>query len=209
MIIECNQCKNNFKRKPSDVRTKNFCGKECFLLYKIKNKDNERSFILKFIKKTWTSMNIRCGKYKHLQTKNKCLAYKDIKILFSREEYRDWCFENKNKILHLKRPSIDRMDSKKHYSLDNVDIIELDENIRKKRLGNTFVGGYKSKTLRGIRVLKNGKFSSRISFGKKEEYLGVFDTAYEAYLVFYNKYIEKWGKEPFDLASLKKLKKGK
>lgn len=86
-----------------------------------------------FIHKTWANMNIRCGKYKYLQTKNKCKTYKNINILFTREEYKNWCYEHKDLILSLQKPSIDRINNKKDYFLENLQIIELKENMRKDR----------------------------------------------------------------------------
>lgn len=45
----------------------------------------QRKPISRFIKSRWTAMNIRCGKYVHLQTKSKCLTYNKIVIEFSRD----------------------------------------------------------------------------------------------------------------------------
>ena len=47
----------------------------------------------KKIKSMWTTMNIRAGKYKHLQTKNKCKAYENIIITFNRDEFKKWCYD--------------------------------------------------------------------------------------------------------------------
>lgn len=93
--------------------------------------DDKRTFIGKFVHSTWTNMNLRCGKYKHLQTESKNIHYKTVKILFSRIEYKNWCYSNKKIIEILTRPSIDRINKDGNYSLDNIQIIELSENIRK------------------------------------------------------------------------------
>ncbi len=92
---------------------------------------NVRTPIGQFIHTSWANMNVRCGKYTHLQTKKKCKTYAGISIEFTRREYKEWCIERENKILILKRPSIDRKDKTKNYSIDNIQIIELSANIRK------------------------------------------------------------------------------
>lgn len=92
---------------------------------------NKGTQVGRFIKSTWTNVNIRCGKYKHLQTKSKCKTYINIQIEFTRQEYKEWCMERQEIILKLDRPSLDRIDKNKNYRLDNIQIIELSENIVK------------------------------------------------------------------------------
>lgn len=79
-------------------------------------------------------MNLRAGKYRHLQTKSKCLSYADISIEFTRDEFKTWCLVQEQFIFSLKRPSIDRIDKSKNYSLSNIQIIELTANIAKDKL---------------------------------------------------------------------------
>lgn len=124
MRIECNICKKEVNRKPSEVNAvNNFCSKECFKKY-LESITNSPDIILnKIIKSMWTNMNIRCGKYKHLRTESKCKSYDNISITFSREEFKDFCHLNKEKILSLNRPSLDRIDSNKNYSIDNINFI--------------------------------------------------------------------------------------
>ena len=93
-----------------------------------------RSIIGKFIHSRWIAMNIRAGKYRHIQTKNKCLTYKNINIEFSQPEFKKWCYDNKEYILSLTRPSIDRINKNLNYTLENIQIIELIENIRKDKI---------------------------------------------------------------------------
>lgn len=100
---------------------------------------NKRTPIGKFIHTTWTNMNIRCGKYRKHRTVSKCLSYENIQIEFSREEFKEYCLDNEIHILSLVRPSLDRIDPLKNYSLDNIQIIELLENMRKDSL--TFKDG--------------------------------------------------------------------
>lgn len=91
----------------------------------------KRTLIGKFIHSSWINLNIRCGKYKHLRTVEKCRTYENIQVEFTREEYKNWCLLRKDHILNLSRPSLDRKDKNKNYSLDNIQIIELPINIRK------------------------------------------------------------------------------
>lgn len=155
-----------------------------------------KKLIMKFIKTTWTNINIRCGKYKHLQTKEKCLIYKNIKIEFSRLEFKNWCLKNEKEILLLKRPSINRIDSNKNYSLNNIEIIELEDNIRQKKPGNSFLNGPKTKEPRGFRKMNN-KYTARIKFNNKENHLGTFNTKEEAIEAFKNEYKKLYGRYPF------------
>tara|TARA_R110000868_G_scaffold51567_7_gene163210 strand:+ start:87 stop:518 length:432 start_codon:yes stop_codon:yes gene_type:complete len=91
----------------------------------------KRTPIGAFIHSSWINLNIRAGKYKHLQTVNKCKTYKDVLISFTREEYKELCILNKESILNLKKPSLDRIDKNLGYDLSNVQFIELADNIRK------------------------------------------------------------------------------
>lgn len=86
-------------------------------------------------------MNIRCGKYSKLQTYKKSKSYKNIIIDFNRSEYKNYCIINKDYILSLKRPSVDRIDKLKNYTLNNIQIIELSDNIRKDKLTFTNLTG--------------------------------------------------------------------
>jgi len=140
MKITCDNCLNIFNRKPSEINiTGNFCCKLCHSEHK-KNLNIETKKINRFIKSKWTNMNIRAGKYRHLQTKDKCLHYNGINILFNREEFSKWCFTQKDLILKLMRPSIDRIDNLKDYTFDNLQIIELTLNIGKEKLKH--INGY-------------------------------------------------------------------
>jgi len=153
-----------------------------------------RTKIGNFIHSSWTNINIRCGKYKHLQNVDKCKSYKSVKIEMTRDEYKDYCIENRDNILSLKRPSIDRIDSSKNYSLDNIQIIELRDNISKKKTANNYTNFSK---LRGVRMSSSGKYVARICVNKKEVNLGSFEKQEDAYDAFYNKYLEIYKKEPW------------
>jgi hypothetical protein len=96
----------------------------------------KRTPLGKFIHSSWINLNIRAGngKYHHLATRSKCKSYVEIDVLFSREEYKNFCILNENNILKLSRPSLDRKDNNKHYTLENIQFIELKDNIRKEKL---------------------------------------------------------------------------
>lgn len=154
----------------------------------------KRKPISKFIRSSWVSMNIRAGKYKHLQTEyqkhaNEC--YKDISIEFTREEYKEWCLNQESYILSLSRPSVDRLDSSKNYSLDNIQIIELSDNISKKKYGNR----WKNK-VRGVRKVRN-KWYARITFNYKERHIGSYNTEEEAQTAFNEEFFKLYGKYPY------------
>jgi len=138
-LISCDKCSITFKRKPSEIGVNNFCSRKCS--YNAQTKTKEHKDHKKFIKNSWTNMNIRAGKYRHLQTAEKCLHYTDVKITFTRAQFVDWCNKRKEKIKGLERPSIDRIKKDKDYSLYNMQIIELSENIRKERTVFTKTAG--------------------------------------------------------------------
>lgn len=197
MKIKCSNCLKEFNRKPSELSKLNFCSRNCCSIYKKSNNlDHKR--IMKFFKLSWTNMNIRAGKYRHLQTINKCITYQNINVKIERNEFKAWCFENNKDILIMNRPSIDRIDSSKDYTLDNIRIIELEENIQLKRIGNSYLNGPLKYNYRGVRKTKSGKFSARISINNKEIHLGVFETEEQAYNIFRNYYIKHYGFEPFN-----------
>ena len=91
----------------------------------------KRTPIGAFIHSSWTNMNIRAGKYRHLQTVDKCNTYNNVEILFTRQEYKSFCIKNEELILSLNRPSVDRIDKNIGYELSNIQFIELEDNIIK------------------------------------------------------------------------------
>lgn len=157
----------------------------------------KRTQIGAFIKSTWTNINIRAGKYRHLQNITKCKCYKGITVEFTLEEYKNYCYLNKELILSLTRPSIDRINSNKNYSLDNIRFIELRDNIanENKTKGNKYLTnsfGIK----RGVRKIGN-KFSARIFYKGKEIYLGMFANEEDAYDAFKQEYYKIYNKYPW------------
>ena len=108
--------------------------------------DSKRTVVGKFVHTTWINLNVRCGNgiyHKHCEenpeTKEKSKHYENVEILFSRLEFKEWCWKNQAIIEGLIRPSIDRLDKRKSYSIDNINIIELKHNIRKDK--TVFIGG--------------------------------------------------------------------
>lgn len=96
--------------------------------------DHKRSPIGKFIHTSWGNLNLRCvnGKYYNVGSKNpKNKIYSNVYIEVTREEYKELCIKNKELILSLKRPSVDRINKNLNYNLSNIQFIELFDNITK------------------------------------------------------------------------------
>lgn len=91
---------------------------------------------LAYFKRTrWKHLNTRCknGAY---PDKTRSHYKKGILLKMTKLQFYKFCDENHQKIINLyiegKTPSLDRIDSSKHYSLNNIQILELNENVRKK-----------------------------------------------------------------------------
>lgn len=152
------------------------------------------AIIEKFVNQRWSNINFRCSKKGQAYGKNKC--YQGISVEFSKEEFKAWCLKQKSNILSLKKPSIDRIDSSKNYSLENIRVIELKDNISRKRYGGTYVNGSKSKSLRGIRKVGK-KYAARIWIDGKVIHIGMFFTESEAYEAYRNRFFEAHNKYPW------------
>lgn len=61
------------------------------------------------------------------QKKNKC--YSDVKVLFDKETFINWFMKN-----DFEGASVDRIDKDKDYSMDNIQLIPLADNIRKDKV---------------------------------------------------------------------------
>ena len=98
-----------------------------------------RGTLSHFKKYRWKDLNKRTLnglQAKRLQKKNNSsYLKKGILLCITKEEFYNFCDRNQQLILDLyangETPSIDRIDSTKHYSLDNIQILSLKENIRK------------------------------------------------------------------------------
>lgn len=106
---------------------------------------HKRTAVGAFCHATWINLNLRCanGKYRHLAkapTLRRSAKYESVYLNLTFAEFKAWCWQQQVKIETLARPSIDRLDSTKNYTLDNIQIIELAENIRKAK--TVFADGY-------------------------------------------------------------------
>lgn len=98
-----------------------------------------RGTVAYFVKQSWHCLNKRTvnGRYPDLDNpKNASYFENGIRLEMTREDFKAFCKSHKATISKLykqgKTPSVDRIDSHKHYSIDNIQIISLDENIRRK-----------------------------------------------------------------------------
>lgn len=93
----------------------------------------------------WNTINQRTinGKYANQPSvtrnpQNMSYFKKNIRIDVSQEDFFDFCSDNEQKILQMMvdglRPSIDRIDVDGHYTLENIQIISLAENLSKDRM---------------------------------------------------------------------------
>lgn len=101
---------------------------------------DKRTPIGKFIHTTWGNLQLRVGRHKHLQKfPKKYSCYEGIELQMTLEDYKAYCYQHKEHILSLDRPSLDRVDSAGHYCIENIQIIELAENLRKDK--TVFING--------------------------------------------------------------------
>lgn len=101
------------------------------------NKSHTRGTVEYFVKQSWCNMNTRAINGSHHSSSGRNELYKrnGIKLLITRDNFKAWCIERKDKIEEMYRngdvPSIDRVDSSKHYSFCNIQLLEYSENRRK------------------------------------------------------------------------------
>jgi len=97
----------------------------------------------------WNGLNCRTtnGKYadKPYIRNNKCFRIylrKGVELRMTKPEFMQFCYDNKNTIESMiasakgerrLRPSIDRIDSSGHYSIDNIRIVTVHDNVSKPR----------------------------------------------------------------------------
>lgn len=84
--------------------------------------------------------------------KNSC--YKNVKVLIDKETFVKWFMEN-----DFKGCSVDRIDKTKDYSIDNIQMIPLDENIRKDKVKarNGFCECYRCKQTKPLEFFAKDK----------------------------------------------------
>jgi len=97
----------------------------------------EQRILTRFKQTAWLGMNQRtvngsCPAWNE-RAKQKYLK-RGLTLDFSKEQFYAWCDQNAETILTLKksneRPSIDRIDDERGYSLENIRILSLGENCR-------------------------------------------------------------------------------
>ena len=98
----------------------------------------KRTKIGAFVRTTWTNLNVRCRNslYRYLAG-NKSKTYADVSIFITRDEFKKWVLENQQQIEAIEamaRPSIDRKDKNRDYTLDNIQAMELGDNVRKDKV---------------------------------------------------------------------------
>jgi hypothetical protein len=107
-----------------------------------RKKERRRTPLARFIKSTWSNLNIRCGngRYRqHMQTRSKSKSYDSVMIEITRAEFKAWCESapQRDAIETMHRPSLDRVDRAKGYSLTNMRIVPLAYNIAKEKVIST------------------------------------------------------------------------
>lgn len=143
---KCLKCKKN---KSKDLFHKDkhqpdglyHCCKKCRTLYLKLNPSPSKIMgtLSRFKTVSWSKLNNRTingsNPYWHIQQTANSYLSKGTMLVISKQEFRDWCDKNEKLIMDIyrsgKKPSVDRIDSSKHYSLDNIQILELMENIKK------------------------------------------------------------------------------
>lgn len=87
----------------------------------------------------WTTMNQRTvnGRGPQLTKRNKVYFERGIRLEFSKLEFCKWVSDHWKEFEDIyksgRTPSIDRINSLGHYSLDNLQVIDLKENMAKDR----------------------------------------------------------------------------
>lgn len=126
--------------------------------------------------------------------KNK--TYETINVIITRDELKQFISNNLTLLKSLKRPSIDRVDSKLDYILSNIRLMELSDNIQRKKPSNGYLNGNFKNKLRGVRKNKKS-YSVKMTISGLETYLGSYENKEDAYKCFYTTYLEFYGCEPF------------
>ena len=94
-----------------------------------------RGTVQYFMATRWNAMNARTvnGTSPRWECKGASIYLrKGIRLEMTKEEFYGWCLSNWHYAIKLQKqnliPSIDRIDSNKHYSLDNIQIISRNDN---------------------------------------------------------------------------------
>ena len=102
------------------------------------SKVSNRGTLAYFQRRTWRDIQTRCVNgqfFNPTDTRYKYYTKNQIKVRISKEAYYSWCAANWTKIDQLyksgKVPSIDRVDTLGDYTLSNLQILDLTDNIMK------------------------------------------------------------------------------
>lgn len=102
-------------------------GSVCSKIKHVLGKDLRNS-IIGSKRRAVNHFNLICNRIKTIyRLKNKC--YKNTKLLINKEDFIVWFMSN-----DFKGASVDRIDNNGHYSLDNIQLIKLQDNIRKDKI---------------------------------------------------------------------------
>lgn len=113
--------------------------KQCSDLYQKRMPSKTKGTLEWFRRVTWIGINGRTVNGKHPMPHHASSASylkKGIKLGMTKEEFYSWCDENREVILALwaagQRPSVDRVDSSGDYTIKNIRVLSLQENMRRK-----------------------------------------------------------------------------
>jgi hypothetical protein len=90
-----------------------------------------------WFKSRWSGINRRTvnGAYPERNKRTSCYLDSGVRLEMTKEEFKIWCFDRKDIIENMYKnniiPSIDRIDTNGHYSIDNIQIIDQKENSKK------------------------------------------------------------------------------
>lgn len=126
-----------------EKRSTSYC-KKCDSKMKYKSLRNkiETDPCYYYTNQTWKTLNQRCvnGRYAHaesIQKSPQMQSYhrKNIELHLTKDELRNFWYTNEDKVKEILLsggiPSIDRIDDTKHYTLDNIQVLERMDNIYK------------------------------------------------------------------------------
>lgn len=85
---------------------------------------------------TWNNIRKRVINGKPTPNNRSYIA-KGIELRVSKEEFYSWCDTQRDLILSMRMPSIDRVDNMGHYELGNIQILEHSDNAKKQHTDGT------------------------------------------------------------------------
>lgn len=146
----CSKCGNTlplsqFYKQSNTKDGFQYCCKSCHNKVTKKNREDfaANNPFLQIILNRWAALNQRCsnGRYTESYTAQntpqiQSYQKKGIQLELTFQEFKNWMLENEEKhnqiVASGENSSIDRIDEKKGYSLGNIQLISLHENIEKR-----------------------------------------------------------------------------